>query len=75
MGLVSPRGPYKLGCNLLHQKYSYKWKMIKAELEPPCSKLANVYRLESLGGGQSYYYGGNNTSGYIYNNPTKAGIH
>jgi hypothetical protein len=60
---MSPRGPYKLGCNLLHQKYSYKWKMIKAELETSCARLSN--RLESLGGGQSYYYGGNNTSGYI----------
>jgi hypothetical protein len=47
--------------------------MIKAELETPCARLSD--RLESLGGGQSYYYGGNNTSGYIYNNPTKAGIH
>jgi hypothetical protein len=47
--------------------------MIKAELETPSARLSN--RLESLGGGQSYYYGGNNTSGYIYNNPTKAVFH
>jgi hypothetical protein len=69
-GAVEPKGTVQTRVQPTSPKlYSYKRKIIKAELETPCARLSN--RLESLGGGQSYYYRGNSTSGYIIIIPPK----